>query len=296
MTVSSSPSLRYVLFCLCALALSSGVACSANTSQASSDQPADLSADRPAGSQPGSPRSGSLIEIKPDSPADTVRVFYAKLREGKFREAIHLTNLRPAIEGLTDDELKEFSVDFEAIAKKVPTEIRINGEIISGDRATVTALLPSEPGEDVELQELNLRKEGDHWIILSADEESEKLIKRDGKAYFYKLKIETHQEEAKKMLERVAKAQIAFAAQNQGTFGTLAELVEIGYVPQDINSAESTGYVYSLQLGDGKRSYFATATPAVYEKTGRNSYLLEPRETGLPVVTGRDNNGAPLRK
>ncbi|HMO79294.1 MAG TPA: hypothetical protein PKD24_00745 [Pyrinomonadaceae bacterium] len=296
MTVSSSPSLRYVLFCLCALALSSGVACSANTSQAHSEPGGPSSSDASARPETGSGSGGPLIEIQPNSPADTVRSFYTKLREGRIREAIHLTNLRPAIEGLTDDELKEFSVDFEAIAKKVPTEIRINGEIISGDRATVTALLPSEPGEDPELQELNLRREGEYWIIISADEESEKLIKRDGKAYFYKLKIETHQEEAKKMLERVAKAQIAFAAQNQGSFATLAELVEIGYVPADVSSSESTGYVYALHLGEGRKTYFATATPAVYGKTGRNSYILEPREQGLPLVTGRDNNGAPLRK
>ena len=39
----------------------------------------------------------SAIEIKPGSPADTVRAFYTKLREKKFREAIFLTNLRPAV-------------------------------------------------------------------------------------------------------------------------------------------------------------------------------------------------------
>jgi hypothetical protein len=60
------------------------------------------------------------IEIKAGSPADTVRAFYTKLRERKFREAIFLTNLRPAVEGLTDTELKEFQVDFEVIASKVP--------------------------------------------------------------------------------------------------------------------------------------------------------------------------------
>ena len=61
-----------------------------------------------------------------------MRVFYKDLREKKFREAIFLTNLRPAIEGLTDNELKEFQVDFEAVAKNVPAEVEINGEIIIG--------------------------------------------------------------------------------------------------------------------------------------------------------------------
>src|SRR5215203_1205320 len=60
---------------------------------------------------------GATIDIKPNSPADTVRVFYGHLREKRFRDALFLTNLRPAIEGLTDSELKDFEVDFESIAK-----------------------------------------------------------------------------------------------------------------------------------------------------------------------------------
>ncbi|HSU24658.1 MAG TPA: hypothetical protein VLI65_01635, partial [Pyrinomonadaceae bacterium] len=95
---------------------------------------------------------GATIEIERNSPADTVRVFYKYLREKKFRDAIFLTNLRPAIEGLTDSELKEFQVDFEAISAVVPAEIQINGEIVSGDSATVTAKLPGED-EKLELQE-----------------------------------------------------------------------------------------------------------------------------------------------
>ena len=82
---------------------------------------------------------GASIQIDPGSPADTVRAFYSKLRDKKFREAIYLTNLRPAVEGLTDTELKDFDVDFEAISQQIPQVIEINGEIISGDNATVTA-------------------------------------------------------------------------------------------------------------------------------------------------------------
>src|SRR6266480_4095114 len=81
---------------------------------------------------PASASKGATIPIEPNGPADTVRLFYKDLRERKFREAIFLTNIRPAIEGLTDMELKEFQVDFEAIAGIVPPEIQINGEIVSG--------------------------------------------------------------------------------------------------------------------------------------------------------------------
>lgn len=245
------------------------------------------------------PKNGpatSTIEIAPNSPADTVRAFYTRLREGKYREAIHLTNLRPAIEGLTDDELKEFSVDFQAIAKLVPAELEINGEIISGNDATVTAKLPGEDDDNLELQQVRLRKVGEYWVILSADEETEKLIKREGKNYFYALKIETQQEEAKKMLERIAKAQLAHSLQNSGVYAEFPTLIELGYLPADVTTSESTGYSYVLHLGQEKKSYYATATPAAYGKTGKMSYLLQPVPGSMPRVTSSDNGGQPMTK
>ncbi len=239
--------------------------------------------------------SGS-IAITPNSPADTVKEFYVRLREKRFREAIHLTNIRPAIEGLTDDELKEFAADFEALAKLVPAEIQINGEIIVGDRATVTAKLPFEDEEALEFQEVKLRRNGDHWVILSVDEEAEAVIKREGKNYFYSLKIETLQEEARKMLERISKAQLAFALQNDGIFADAAKLIELGYLPADIATAETTGYKYQLYLSTDRRNYYATATPRTYGKTGRLSFQLVPTATGTSQIISKDIGGEILTK
>lgn len=237
----------------------------------------------------------STIEITPNGPADTVRAFYAKLREKRIREAIYLTNLRPAIEGLTDDELKEFAVDFEAIAKRVPAELQINGEIISGEIATVTASLPNDD-DKLEVQQLRLKKAGEFWTILSVDEAAEARIKIEGKNYLRALKIDSHQEEAKAMLERIAKAQMVHSAQSQGKFGEIAKLVELGFLPEDVKTSESTGYNYSVVLSNNGATYIGLATPAEYKKTGINSYILLPSEKGLPVVTGRDNGGKPMNK
>ncbi len=238
----------------------------------------------------------SAIKIEPNSPADTVRAFYKNLREKHIREAIFLTNLRPAIEGLTENELKEFSMDFEALAANVPSEIEINGEIISGDLATVTAKLPDENLEKTELQEIKLRKENGVWIILTVDEDSEKLIKQEGKNYFYTLRIETHQDEAKAMLDRISKGQLAYASQHNGNFGDLKALIESGFVPPDVQSPESTGYIYTVTLTDNKTKYFSTATPAVYGKSGRLSFLVVLNERSTPVLTSEDNKGKPMKK
>ena len=237
---------------------------------------------------------GAVIEIKPGSPSETVRAFYAKLREKKIREAIFLTNLRPAIEGLTDSELKEFAVDFEAVAANVPADLEINGEIISGDSATVTAKLPNEDNDKIDLQEIRLRREGEIWIILSADDATEALIKKEGKNYFLGLRIEIHQTEAKKMLDRIAKAEMVYSLQNKGEFAEFAKLIELGYLPSDVTSAESTGYNYALKLAGDRKRYSASATPAVYGKSGKISLLLDLDADGKPRMKSVDNGGKPL--
>lgn len=231
---------------------------------------------------------GPTIKIAANGPADTVRAFYGDLREGRIREAIYLTNLRPAIEGLTDDELKEFQVDFEAIGKLVPPELEINGEIIAGDTATVTAKLPGEDPEKPEFQKVNLRKNGDVWMILTVDEAAEKRIRQEGKNYFFNLRIETHEDEARSMLDRIAKAQLAYSAQNQGSYGDMAALVDAGYLPADVRSADSTGYNYSVRISADKRSYSAAATPAVYGKTGKLSFSVDLDKKGMARLTSRD--------
>lgn len=239
---------------------------------------------------------GATIPLDPNGPADTVRVFYKLLREKKFREALFLTNLKPAIAGLTDMELKEFSVDFEAIAGQVPTEVEINGEMITGDKASVTANLPNEDGDKNELQTLNLRKENDIWIILTVDDKIEERIKKEGKNYFYALRIETHEDEAKKMLERISKAELAHSLQNGGLFTDMQTLVTAGLLPEDITTSESTGYNYAINVAGDKKKYFATATPAVYGKSGKLSYILELDGKGISRVSNKDNGGKPIRK
>mgnify|MGYP001589560509 CR=1 FL=1 len=238
---------------------------------------------------------GPTIKIEPNSPADIVRIFYGHLREKRFREAIYLTNLRPAIEQLSDTELKDYQVDLENVARNVPSEIEINGEIVSGDQATVTARLPGDDPQKSELQEIRLRKDKNGWRILTVDEDAEKRIKEEGKFYLRNLRIETHQDEAKAMLDRIAKAQIAFAAQNGGKFAEMRKLVDEQLLPSDALSAETTGYIYSVTLTDGGAKYFATATPAEYGKSGVNSFLVRLGEKGSPMLTSKDNGGKPIQ-
>lgn len=274
-----------------AMVLSFAFSCSVAEPKANAKTADPVANSTTAAAQP----KGATIPIDKDGPADTVRLFYAKLREKKFREALFLTNLRPAIESLTDAELKDFSLDFEAIAGDVPAEIEINGEIISGEVATVTANFPNKETGKTEAQSIKLRRENGVWVILTVEGDAEKRIKADGKNYFYNLRIETKEEEAKKMLERISNAELAYSLQN-GTCAEFQVLIDAGLLPEDVLTSASTGYNYAVQLTSDKRRYFATATPAEYGKSGKRSFLLELDSKGISKVTSKDNGGKPLKK
>ncbi|HEX8368109.1 MAG TPA: hypothetical protein VF604_06180 [Pyrinomonadaceae bacterium] len=249
---------------------------------------------------PNAPKNAYVkgrIQVKPNSPADAVRVFYKNLRERRFREAMLMTNVRPAIEGLTDAEMQDLSADFEPIARQVPADIQINGEIVTGNSASVTVKIPNDETGVLEDKALNLRRENDAWIILTADEKAEALVKKEGKNYFFNIRVEIHHVEAQLMLERIAKAQTVYALRNPNAFADMQTLIEQGLLAGDAQSAESTGYRYTISLSSDKKKYFATAEPAVYGKTGKLSFLVEVEGANKEArFKSQDKKGQPLKK
>ncbi|MCB1024052.1 MAG: hypothetical protein KDB79_06675 [Acidobacteria bacterium] len=238
---------------------------------------------------------GALIRIKEDSAADTVRVFYKRLREKKFRDAMMMTNLSPAVKGLTDNEMKDLGVDFGFLAQNVPESMPINGEIVTGKTATVTVQLPNEETNKPEVQEIKLRKDESVWLILVADEEGEKAAKKEGKNYFFSLRMDVHHKEAKAMLDRIGKAQMIYSMKNGGKFTDLDTLINNGFVPQDAKNAVSTGYNYNVSLGLGGATYSAFATPAEYGKTGKLSFALKITKEAQPELISKDLKGRSIQ-
>lgn len=237
----------------------------------------------------------NTIEIKPDSPADTVRAFYTKLREKKYREAFFLTNMRPAIEGLTDAELAELNVDFENIANQIPTELEINGEIITGEKATVTANLPDGEGKPKKIQPISLRRENGVWIVLTLDDKAAKTVKKEGNKYFFTLRNDTYQDEAQNTLEKIMRAQSLFSMENGQTYGNLPALIEKGLVLSDIQNSQLSGYRFSVALSFDGKNYIATAEPVEYGKTGKLSFRAETVNGENPRLLRKDNGGKQLK-
>ncbi|CAN5831520.1 hypothetical protein BH20ACI4_BH20ACI4_13700 [soil metagenome] len=235
------------------------------------------------------------INVTENSPADAIRTFYKNLRENRFREAIFLTNLRPAVEGLTEQELKDLQVDFSNLAKIIPGEIQISGEIVTNDKATVMAKLPDHAAGKTELKEFKLEKQNGGWLILMVDGTQETEIKKQGKNYFFALRIEVHHSEVEKMMDRIYKAQLVYSLQNGGEFTEFKSLIEKNLLPDDVQSPDSTGYKYNLSLSSDKKQYIVTAEPAAYGKTGKFSYLLNAENGKKPVLKQEDKQGKPLK-
>src|ERR1700752_1184290 len=96
--------------------------------------------------------SSALAENPPRSPTETTRLFYQMLREKKFREAFMLSIYGSAIEGLSAQELEDLRPDLEkmalAVSEKMPGNIDVSGEQISGDVATVFVKVLDAAGKE----------------------------------------------------------------------------------------------------------------------------------------------------
>ena len=222
----------------------------------------------------------------PRSPSDTVREFYKLMREKKFREAFALSIYNRAIEPLKPQEFDDLRPDFEKMAAVIPPQVTITGEQISRDLATV--FVKVKEGETPEATEpVMLINSNGSWII--GDRESEAIVKKAGKQFFFDARIDTHHNEVNAMLTRISLAQLLYSQQHSGLFADLATLINAGMLPKDLEGVESTGYRFHVNAFSGGKTWNAAAEPAQYGRTGRLSFYMDA--TG---VRSSDTGGKPL--
>ena len=221
----------------------------------------------------------------PATPSDVVRAYYVALRESRFRDAMVLTVLRPAVEALSADELKDFQIDFARLSPTVPADFKITGEQLSGEEATVFVM--TGDAREPKVEPVGLIRERGAWVL--GDRDSAAEVKKLGKKFFSEKRIEAHETEAEDMLKRIQAAQLAYALQHSGSYADLAALVRAGYVPQDILGTETTGYRFTVQLAPDAKSFTARAEPERYNRTGRLSFYLD-----ASGVRKKDAGGKPL--
>ena len=224
------------------------------------------------------------------SPTDTMRDFYRMMREKKYREAFGLSIYRPAIEGLSTEEFNDLKPDFDkmaiAVSEKIPEKVDITGEQISGDVATVFVKVVDADGKE-RVEPASLIKIDNAWVV--GDRENLELVKKAGKKFFFEARISAHHSDVQDMMTRITLAQVAYSQGHNGQFGNMAELIAAGYIPKDLEGIESTGYRFQvIRPADGK-SWYATAEPAEYGRSGRLSFYLD-----ASGVRSGDAGGKPL--
>jgi hypothetical protein len=206
------------------------------------------------------------------SPSDVVRAYYTALRDGRIRDAMMMSVLRPAVEGLSAAELAEYQPDFERLKQLAPTDFEITGEQISGDEATVF-VKTGEEGKDLKVEPVNLIRDRGAWVV--GDRANAAEVRKQGKKFFPEQRIAAHEEDAEDMLKRIQAAEIAYSLQHGGAFGDLKALVDAGFMPADILGSETTGYQFTITPAANGKSYAAHAEPARYNHTGRLSFYMD---------------------
>ena len=234
--------------------------------------------------------STAFAQTPQRSPTDTMREFYRMLREKKYREAFSISIYRPAIEGLTTEEFDDLKTDFDrmavAVSEKIPAKVDITGEQISGDVATVFVKVLDADGKE-KVEPASLIKVDNTWVV--GDRENLELVKKAGKKFFFEARISAHHSDVQDMLTKISLAQVAYSQGHNGLYGNLAELITAGMIPKDLEGVESTGYRFQVvRPADGK-SWYATAEPAQYGRSGRLSFYLD-----ASGVRSGDAGGKPL--
>lgn len=234
--------------------------------------------------------SAAVAQVPARTPTETVREFYKAMREKRFRDAFSMSIYRPAIEPLKPQEYEDLKIDFDkmaaAVTERIPENLDISGEQISGDTATVfVKVLDSAAKETIEPATL-IKLDG-QWII--GDRENLELVKKAGKQFFFNARIDAHHNDVQDMLTRISLAQVVYSQQHNGQFGDLTTLIAAGLVPKDLESTESTGYRFRIGVTSAGKSWFAAAEPAQYGRTGRLSFYLDPSG-----VRSSDTGGKPL--
>jgi hypothetical protein len=232
-----------------------------------------------------------------DTPTGTVLEFYKAMRERRFREALMMTNLRPAVESLSAQEMEDLASDFEGMAARVPQKIETSGEQVSGASASVFVKSNDPRTGELQLEEVKMRRENNAWTILTGDAETETRAKTEGKNYFFKLRLETRHADIELTLQDVIQAQLKYSLQNNGMFTDLHTLAKERLLPNELLDPAVMGYRFNIQLSADRKRYTVNAEPSVYGKTGKLSFLLESQseKSAGPRIRNADKNGAPYK-
>lgn len=222
----------------------------------------------------------AFAQKKGGSPTEAVINFYRALKEKRYVEGFKHSVYRGAVEGLTPAELLDLEPDFSRTFSAIPDKIEPSGEKVSGQ----TAIISLKFGGAEEPQLVALVKVGSEWLV--GDQETLALVNSQGRAFFFNARMAVNEGEAYEMLQRVIGAEMIYSRKFEGKYASLTELIRLGGVPKDIEDGEASGYRFTLIVSVDERSFYATAVPTSYNKTGKVSFYCD-----MTGVRGEDLKG-----
>ncbi|HSB10729.1 MAG TPA: hypothetical protein VLM38_14675 [Blastocatellia bacterium] len=225
---------------------------------------------------------GSHARQKPLTPSETVVNFYRALKGRRYVEGFRYSVYRNAVEGLTPPDLQDLEPDFARTFAAIPDSIVPRGEKIDGQTATVSLQF----GGTGDAQPVTLVLVENEWLV--GDQETLTLVNTQGNAFFFNSRMLVNESEAYEMLQRIIGAEIIYSTKFEGKNASLEELIRLGGVPKDIEDGEASGYRFVVTLSGDTKSFFATACPTAYGKSGRVSLYAN-----LDGVRGEDMKGQP---
>jgi hypothetical protein len=219
---------------------------------------------------------------KAPSPSETAISFYKALREKRYLDGFRLSVYKDAVEGLSADELRQLEPDFARTFSGIPEKIEPVSEHVDGDSATVSLKFEGTAGT----QPVALIRVGGRWLV--GDAEALRLVQSQGREFFFNARMSVNEGEAAEMLYRIIGAQTIYARQKQGLYASLDELILLGGIPKDWESGTSGGYHVTLRVASDQKSFFVTAEPIQYGKTGKLSFYAD-----LDNLRAEDLKGKP---
>ena len=233
--------------------------------------------------------ASSAVAQTQRTPSDVVREFYKAMREHRFKDAFSLTIYKPAVEGLSAEEMEDLRAGFEDRASQIPEQVEITSEQITGNTATVFVKVPvNESTPQNTSQPVSLINSGGAWIIGTEADQME--VKKQGRRFFLDALITQNQSDMEDLLRRVIAVQIVYTQQHGGAYGDLAALINAGQLAKDAGDPKVLGYNFRVTVGTDGKTYQAGAEPTRYGHTGKLSYWMD--QTG--TIKSVDNGGKPF--